>query len=277
MGDYEQEGAMSTNLRYDDKTGVYSSPFPAVSIPDDLSIDEFIFEYRPGQGAHSCSQGEVVPRSNPQGRLWLQDALNEKRKYTFEQARDRTTAIAKALHGHFGLGKRGDKPGLADSLGLFSGNDIDYPTACWAAFRLGAVVSGANPSYTDGELAYQLKVVTESYPIKGLIVHPETLPAAVKAVDKAKLSRSLIVLVTPPGPSASAELKELASQFPTLDDLVDKYRDVKLPPRQKLKAGESKTKIAFLSERLLLPLDSVSPGLRPTDRQGRQGTRCIAL
>lgn len=42
-------------------------------------------------------------------------------------------------------------------------------------------------------------------------------------------------------------MKEAASRYPLLDDIIKRYAHIALPPIHKMKPGESKSKIAFLS------------------------------
>jgi acyl-CoA synthetase (AMP-forming)/AMP-acid ligase II len=123
-------------MPYDASTGVYTSALPEVKEnPDDLSIFDFMFE---GKGSKQPEE------------TWLIDSVTG-RTLTRQQAHDRSLDIARALAESHGLGWN-------DTLALFSGNEVDYATTLWATFRLGGIVTPANPSYTPTELAYQLNL-----------------------------------------------------------------------------------------------------------------------
>lgn len=66
------------------------------------------------------------------------DALTG-RSLTFKQVRERSLDIAQALHA------RGVGPD--DAVAIFSGNEIDFATTIWGTFRLGGIVTAANPAY----------------------------------------------------------------------------------------------------------------------------------
>ncbi|EGG02037.1 uncharacterized protein MELLADRAFT_44923 [Melampsora larici-populina 98AG31] len=117
----------------------------------------------------------------------------------------------------------------------------------WGAFRTNAMVSGANPSYTVDELAYQLEVLSKRYKLKGLITHPNSLETSLKAAQQVGIPNERIVLM-------SSQLDRLAppqtpSGILTLDGMIQKYAHVaqKPLPIVKLTAEGGKDKVAFLS------------------------------
>lgn len=136
-------------------------------------------------------------------------------------------------------------------MAIFSGNQVDFATSLWATFRLGAIVTAANPSYTTSELAFQLKTVSPHHPIKILLVsgEPDNLAIAIDAVQATANGDgqiAQIVLISPPGAGVTAEQRALAAQFPTIDDLVKRSRGVVLPAHATMVSGDSKKKTAFL-------------------------------
>lgn len=117
QGGCAKDTRTSYNMPFDENTGIYSSSLPDVSIPDNLSIDQFLFD--------SCAGAKSDP-------LWLIDAVSG-RSLTRSQARDRSLDIARGLSNLHGLGKD-------DTLVLFSTNEVDYATLLWGTFRLGVRV-----------------------------------------------------------------------------------------------------------------------------------------
>lgn len=97
--------------------------------------------------------------------------------------------------------------------------------------------SGANPSFTPAELAYQIQATKASL----LVTHPDTLSVALSALQTAKLPTDRVVVFDGESPSSTKKT------YPTVQDLIDQglstpaFRDRKLSP------GEGKTKIAFLN------------------------------
>ncbi|KAH9818643.1 hypothetical protein DFH28DRAFT_1080568 [Melampsora americana] len=108
------------------------------------------------------------------------------------------------------------------------------------------MVSGANPSYTADELAYQLKVLSKHYKLKGLITHPNSLQTSLKAAQLVGIPNERIVLM-------SSELDQFApAQTPngilTLDGMIQKCaQGLQKPlPTVKLRPDGAKDKVAFL-------------------------------
>jgi 4-coumarate--CoA ligase len=99
-------------------------------------------------------------------------------------------------------------------------------------------ISGANPSYTPEELAYQLSTTKASV----LIAHPDVLKSAISAAHHVGIpSGHIIPLDTIRGPRTSnlaPDLHELIAH-----GLADRPNFVE----RRLKPGEARTKIAFLS------------------------------
>ncbi|TFY55235.1 hypothetical protein EVJ58_g8376 [Rhodofomes roseus] len=122
---------------------------------------------------------------------------------------------------------------------IFGPNHVDYPIAVWAVHRLGATVTCANPAYTAGELQYQL----ETTKAKVLIVHGQSYSVAIAAAKAIGLSLDRIVLFDPLENSASSSYKHL-----TVHELIKE--GLERPQsyvERKLKRGEGRTKLAFLS------------------------------
>ncbi|EJD03679.1 acetyl-CoA synthetase-like protein [Fomitiporia mediterranea MF3/22] len=187
-------------------------------IPDDLTAAQFILD--------SNHPNRPIRRGNVP---WLiEDSTG--RKVEFEEIRLRTHALANALHLRYGVGEN-------DVVCIFSPNHVDYPVAIWAAHRLGAIVSCANPSYTADELLHQL-VAAKAFV---MVAHPDCLPTALAAARQAGLAADHIFLMD--------ELRaKVPIPFPTISDLVKE--GLSKPTcfvERRLAPGEGKTKLAFLS------------------------------
>ncbi|KZS98390.1 phenylacetyl-CoA ligase [Sistotremastrum niveocremeum HHB9708] len=186
--------------------------------PDDLTIPQFMLDSfhpaRPVREDHSP---------------WLIDDQSGK-SYHYEQIRMRVHGLANGLTSRWHL--KND-----DVVCIYSPNNIEYPIAIWACHRIGAIVSGANPSYTVDELVYQLKTSRATI----LITHPVSLPVAREAARITGLSPSNIILLEPTssGRQEFAFIEELATEGLTFP------KSLYVEPR--LRSGEGKTKIAFLS------------------------------
>ncbi|KAI0308291.1 amp dependent CoA ligase [Multifurca ochricompacta] len=182
-------------------------------IPDDLTLVQFILD-----STHECRP--VRPKGVP----WLvEDATG--RKIGEEEIRTRVFGLANALSLKWGI------------LCIFAPNNVDYPTVIWAAHRLGAIVTGANPGYTPEELAYQISATKAAV----LIAHPDSLDNAIKAAQQAGISLDRVIplnTVHGAGPAIAPDLHELIA-----------YGLGRQPnfTERKLDPGEGKTKIAFLS------------------------------
>ncbi|KZT72456.1 acetyl-CoA synthetase-like protein [Daedalea quercina L-15889] len=189
-------------------------------IPDDLTIVQFMLDYQ-----HST---RPVP---PNHRPWfIEDESG--RKVEFDEVKFRTNALANAFHSRWKL--RED-----DVVCIFSPNHIDYPITIWAAFRLGAVITAANPAYTADELVHSL-TTTKS---KLLVVHPWNLKVALEAAKIAKLPADRVLLL-----EALPATENAGARFATVPQLVTEGAQTKQAFRErKLRKGEGKTKLAFLS------------------------------
>jgi hypothetical protein len=80
----------------------------------------------------------------------------------------------------------------------------------WGTFRNGGIVSCANPTYTTGEFLYQIQMCSQSYKVKAIVVHPDSLQIAQEAAAQAGLPTSCICLIEPPAKGKAA--------VPTVED-----------------------------------------------------------
>ncbi|KAI6115792.1 hypothetical protein EDD16DRAFT_1828046 [Pisolithus croceorrhizus] len=188
-------------------------------IPDDLTLVQFILDYQ--------------HRSRPvrkHGVPWIIEDHTGK-AHGLDELRTRTLGLANGLNIKFNIKEN-------DVVLMFSTNHLDYLVAVWATHRLGAVMSGANPSFTSDELAYQLQATRASV----LVVHPDVLPVARSAARIAKMSEDRIILFD------TADIPPTRGVFPTVRGLIDQGLSALPSFREKrLSPGEGKTKVAFLN------------------------------
>lgn len=101
--------------------------------------------------------------------------------------------------------------------------------------------SGANPDFGGNELLYQLQ---ETNP-RIIIVHPDALSTAIAAATDAHFPLDRIVLFDTKGSSVSSVN---GSNYTTVNQLVEDGRHMANSfVERRLKKGEGKTKLAFLS------------------------------
>uniref|UniRef100_D8PTE7 Acetyl-CoA synthetase-like protein n=1 Tax=Schizophyllum commune (strain H4-8 / FGSC 9210) TaxID=578458 RepID=D8PTE7_SCHCM len=159
---------------------------------------------------HDMPERPKVPHSVP----WFVEDRTGK-GITYPEVRKRTLALANALHSEFG---------------------IHYLIAVWAVHKLGAVVTPANPAYTTDELVYQLQTAKAT----AIVAHSDFLATALDAARAAGLPAERI--------ARFSNAASRPSPVKTIDELVamgaskpQGYQERKLRP------GEGKTKVAFLS------------------------------
>ncbi|EIW81328.1 amp dependent CoA ligase [Coniophora puteana RWD-64-598 SS2] len=193
----------------------FHGPHLDVHIPDDLTVAQFLLDAQHAIRPHR-------PLSVP----WMIDD-SAGRKVGFEEVRARTFGLANALSMRFGIKED-------DLILIYSPNHVDYASAIWAAHRLGAVVSAANPGYSANELLYQLEVAKASV----IITHQASVNVALEAARRSGLPAERVVLF------GNAPLLQLV----TVDALVDE--GLAHPPgfvERRLRRGEAKQKLAFLN------------------------------
>ncbi|KAI0733741.1 amp dependent CoA ligase [Fomitopsis betulina] len=188
-------------------------------IPDDLTIVQFMQDHQ-----HPT---RPVPLNY---RPWFIDDESG-RAIVYDEIKVRTNALANAFQSKWKIEED-------DVVCIFSPNHVDYPILIWAAFRLGAIITAANPAYTADELVHVLKT-TEA---KLLVVHPWNLSVALEAAKIVKLPLDRIVLLE------SVPGKDNSVEFATVPRLIEASAKAKKTyTERKLKKGEGKTKLAFLS------------------------------
>ncbi|RDB15263.1 4-coumarate--CoA ligase-like 7 [Hypsizygus marmoreus] len=200
---------------------VYSPSAPLPNIPDDLTIPQFIFD---------C-QHESRPTRRADIPWFIEDETG--RKIGEDELRNRTSGLALGLRSKFGIKED-------DVVLIFSRNHVDYPVAIWAVHRLGGVISGANPDFASNELVYQLEQTKASI----IIVHPDSLETALAAAKTVGFPSERVVVFDRSSGSRSGIVDRL-----TIGDLVKQGLTTHDSPfvEKRLKPGEAKTKLAFLS------------------------------
>ncbi|KAG2145839.1 hypothetical protein DEU56DRAFT_788402 [Suillus clintonianus] len=185
-------------------------------IPDDLTLAQFILDT------------EHVRKPVRQGGAWIVDDQSG-RKIGLEELRTRTYGLANALSMRYNIQED-------DVVLIYSPNHVDYLVATWAAHRLGAAVSGANPLFTVGELVYQVTTVKAAV----IITHPDSLKVALSSAHAAGVSADRIILFDVEGTDTAqrATVQALVSQGLAS---ASNFTERKLAP------GEGKTKVAFLN------------------------------
>ncbi|EMD41954.1 hypothetical protein CERSUDRAFT_110506 [Gelatoporia subvermispora B] len=199
---------------------IHDSTVSALDIPDDLTIPQFFLDT-----AHAARPD----RSSDTPCLIEEDTG---RKIYFSELRERTFGLANALSLRWRIGE-------GDVVCILSPNHVDYPVVIWAAHRLGATVTAAEPSFsTVEEIAHSLIATNASF----IVVHPDFLKAAVAAARKADIPVYRIILfdaVTGSGAPAS---------HPVLNNLIQDGLKLEAQFEEKrLSAGDAKSKVAFLS------------------------------
>ncbi|KAG1879094.1 hypothetical protein F4604DRAFT_1579408 [Suillus subluteus] len=179
-------------------------------IPDDLTLAQFILD------------AEHVRKPVRKSDAWIVDDQSG-RKIGLEELRARTYGLANALSIRYNI------------LLIYSPNHVDYLVAAWAAHRLGAAVSGANPLFTVDELVYQINTVKAAV----IITHPDSLNVALASAHAAGVPADRVILF---------DIEGVTTQMVTVQVLVSQgLASVPNFTERKLAPGEGKTKVAFLN------------------------------
>ncbi|KAI6014829.1 hypothetical protein BKA83DRAFT_98244 [Pisolithus microcarpus] len=180
-------------------------------IPDDLTVPQFILDSH-----HPCRP--LRRHSIP----WFIDGQTGN-KVGLEELRARTYGLANGLKISYAI------------ILVHSPNHIDYPVAMWAVHRLGAIVSGANASFTTDELLYHVNMVKPTV----LISHPDCLHTAHSAARAAGIDANRILVFDGPGSHTPSVV--------TVQSLIT--LGLASPPsftERRLNPGEGKTRVAFV-------------------------------
>ncbi|KAF9447299.1 acetyl-CoA synthetase-like protein [Macrolepiota fuliginosa MF-IS2] len=192
-------------------------PLPESLIPDDQTIGQFVFD----------SKHPARPKTKEGVPWFIDDATG--RSFGEQEIRGRTTTLASALRYKYGIGED-------DVVLLYSRNHTDFPIAIWAVHQLGGIISGANPDFSTNELLYQVQATKATL----MIVHPDSISVAEAAAQQYGLSSDRILVfntVNSPG-----------THKVSVEDMVQLGRThAPAFEERRLKPGEGKTKLAFLS------------------------------
>ncbi|KNC97637.1 uncharacterized protein SPPG_07106 [Spizellomyces punctatus DAOM BR117] len=148
----------------------FKSSIPDVPIPV-TDTYSFIFE--------SKLPATLPPRRD---QIALIDAATDQR-VTYGELVHRIHRFAAGVRYKLGLNKW-------EVVGVFSPNQVDYPTVVFGALKAGCTVTLANPTYTADELAYQLTDAGA----KILITCAPLLPVATAAAAKAGIAADKIFI-----------------------------------------------------------------------------------
>ncbi|EAU85801.1 phenylacetyl-CoA ligase [Coprinopsis cinerea okayama7 len=191
---------------------------PLPHLPDDLTLPQFILD---AEHPTKPKRNEDIP--------WLIDDETGRRLGGAELKR-RTLGLSNALHLRYGIGRD-------DVVLVYSRNHTDYPVAIWATQQLGGVISGANPDFSKQELVYQIQEAKARL----LIAHPQSFDTALAAARETGIPDQNVILFDVPGvqPPSTRQTVEGLVQYGLSQPIS--FTELKLRP------GEGKTKLAFLS------------------------------
>ncbi|KAI6030528.1 hypothetical protein F5J12DRAFT_801095 [Pisolithus orientalis] len=186
-------------------------------IPDDLTVPQFILDYH-----HPCRplRRHDIP--------WFIDGQTGN-KVGLEELRARTYGLANGLKIKYAIKED-------DLVLIHSPNHIDYPVAMWAVHRLGAIISGANASFTTDELVYHVNMVKPAI----LISHPDCVHVAYLAARATGIDANRILVFDDRGSCTPGAT--------TVQSLIT--LGLASPPgftERRLNPGEGKTKVAFVN------------------------------
>ncbi|KAF9502460.1 phenylacetyl-CoA ligase [Pleurotus eryngii] len=196
-----------------------TSRAPLPEIPDDLSIPQFMLDYK-----HPCMpyRPENVP--------WLTED-HSGRSIGFQEIKSRTHGLANAMSIKWNIRQN-------DVVCIFSPNHTDYPICVWATHTLGAIITPANPGYTADELVHQLRTTKATL----IFVHSDALGTVLTAARRARIPEDRIVLLHNPQKPIVPHGAENVNDLVTFGLGHDtKYME------KRFKKGESKRHLAFLS------------------------------
>lgn len=218
-----------------------SASEPVRELPDDLDVYGCMYEYFPASRPDLRNTGLPLFIDEVTGQRW-----------NFEEAKENTDLLSVALAERCDI--RPD-----NRAGIYATNSIYFPIAVWATHRLGATISPANPAFMAKELSFQLEASNS----KLLFVSedPVSLKNGFEAAKLANIPRNRVVIVQEPitvlkySESNYGRVQRKSQGAWTLAGLIEEGRDivkakgesVLSSTRHKLKPGEGKTKIAFLS------------------------------
>ncbi|KXN84605.1 4-coumarate--CoA ligase 3 [Leucoagaricus sp. SymC.cos] len=209
-------------------------------IPDDLTVGQFVFDCTHSTRPKGKEETPWIVE-DATGRSLVSTMASSERGRLLLQVRSGTAlALERTISSvrpqpHWSVALRG-LPKHTKHLTI-SYVYVDYPVVTWAVHQLGGIISGANPDFSTNELFYQLQATKATV----LIVHPDGLTVAEEAAKKHGLSSDrILVFNTAANASGIGKI--------TVEDMVHLGRThAPAFEERKLKPGEGKTKLAFLS------------------------------
>ncbi|KAH0832171.1 hypothetical protein J3R83DRAFT_13084 [Lanmaoa asiatica] len=187
-------------------------------IPDNLTLAQFVLD----------SQHPSRPIRQHGIPWFIEDHTG--RTLGYEEIRARVFGLANGLKHRFGISTC-----IIPSYAVLDAR-TDYLVVVWAAHRLGAIMSGANPLYTPDELGYQIQATKASV----IVTHPESLHVALSATRAFKLPAERVILFNVDGASCGTQT--------TVQNVIDEGLASALTFQERvLRPGEGKSKVAFLN------------------------------
>ncbi len=166
---------------------IFKSPFPDVSIPDDVSLTSFVFEH-----AEEYSEKPAII-----------DGVSG-RTFTYGQLTAAINLVAD------GLDERGFKKG--DVFAIYSPNVPEYALAFFAVAALGGINTTINPLYTPHELTFQLNDSNAKY----LLTIPQFLDKALEAAEDSNVEE-VFVFGSAEGATPFTDLMQNNGQMPLVE------------------------------------------------------------
>ncbi|KAH7908838.1 hypothetical protein BJ138DRAFT_1136912 [Hygrophoropsis aurantiaca] len=188
---------------------------PLPHIPDDLTLAPFTLDT---QHPSRPIRKEGIP--------WIIED-NSGKKLGLEELRARTFGLANGFSWKYNI------------ILIYSPNHLDYLVTVWAAHRLGAIISGANPLYTTDEVVYQINATKAAV----LITHPESFEVALSAATLTNMPTNRVILFDTDAPTKIAVANQCTVQGLVTMGLAQRPNFVE----RRLNPGEGKTKVAFLN------------------------------
>jgi len=150
----------------------------------------------------------------------FRSADNLSRQYTYKELKQSAIDFGKGLRANFDLKK-------GDVIGIYAPNDIDTPGVVFGSLWAGAIVSPANPGYTQAELVYQLK----DSGAKVLVTHMSVLEVAKKAAREVGIDEKNVILL-----GEEKDTSHKTKHWSSIRNLsgADRYRIPRINPKEDL-------------------------------------------
>ncbi|KAJ9478563.1 putative Oxalate--CoA ligase (putative) [Pseudozyma hubeiensis] len=218
-----------------------SASEPVKELPDDLDVYGCMYEYFPPSRPDLRNTGLPL--------LIDEETAQE---FTFQQSKEITDLLSVALSEVCGLG-----PDTRASI--YATNSVYFLMTIWATHRIGATLSPANPAFLAKELTFQL----EASDSKLLFISDDevSIKNGLEAAKQANIPKDRVIIIQEPmtvlkySESNYGRIQRKSQGAWTLAGLIEEGRAIVKAKgqaildstRHKLKPGEGKTKIAFLS------------------------------